>query len=151
MILKFFYLILLEKPDEWFFTRKSMTASCIAIIRNQNKSTSPYRSLYKTYENGDSIVPDEIDDYTDSRILDEIGDYIDDEFYRQLKPDHWLQFKLHFYEGLKLKDVARKCNLNYQTIRLNILDLLKKLEDRMPEEIKSKYEQRIQKKRNQSS
>lgn len=128
------YLIILDKPGDWILTRNSLTASVIAIVRNQNRVSSPYRQMYKPVPEVQDIVQDEIvQPDEDRKVLDTIGNFIDDYFYRNIKPDAWILFKLHYYENLKLKDVAKKVGINYQVTRLKIKGVMSELKKQLPD------------------
>jgi hypothetical protein len=90
--------------------------------------------MYKPVPEVQDIVQDEIvQPDEDRKVLDTIGNFIDDYFYRNIKPDAWILFKLHYYENLKLKDVAKKVGINYQVTRLKIKGVMSELKKQLPD------------------
>lgn len=138
--------ILLEKDIDWLMIRvvdpSFFTASCLAIIRNQyiNKNESYWKNnqFNKEYIEDKMINISNEDEY-DSE-LDNMVSYIDNHIINNLRADHYIQYKLHFYYGLSLKEISSKTGVNYQTIRLNIIKVISIIKDRLPEKIKRKYE-----------
>ena len=80
--------------------------------------------------------------------LNEIGEYLEKNVYMKLKPEWYINLMLHIKEGLTLREISARTDINYQAILRYTRKSEKEIIKHLPNELKEKYIKFIYKKKN---